>query len=66
MCVFAVSLGMTRLALEMGGGPPSLFWPTNGVIIVFMVHASYTVTRLGMLVSGIMGISVGQVHLVDT
>lgn len=65
LSAFVLSLGSTRLALEMGGGPPSLFWPTNGVVILFMVHSSNTVTQLAMLVSGILGIAWGQTHIVD-
>lgn len=62
---FVFSLCSTRLALEMGGGPPSLFWPTNGVITLFATYSSNIFTFLMTLVLGILGMAGGQLHIID-
>ena len=65
LSAFALSFGSTRLALEMGGGPPSLFWPTNGVIILFSIYSYNRLAQLSIVLSGICGIAVAQFHIVD-
>jgi len=63
--VFALILGATRLSLDMGGGPPSLFWSPNGLLILCMVHTSNIFTMFSILVAGIFGIAIGQIHFLD-
>lgn len=64
-CMFCITIASTRLALEMGGGPPSLFWPTNGLIICFLIEKTDLFSRSLVLMSGAGGIAVAQFHIID-
>jgi signal transduction histidine kinase/CheY-like chemotaxis protein len=63
--LFVFSIAATILALEMGGGPPSLFWPTNGLIICFLIEKTDLFSRSLILMSGSGGIAVAQFHIID-
>ena len=58
--MLGVSSALTKLSRVIGGGPPSLFWPTNGVISV-VLSTSPTVQDFAMVTAScIVGIALAQ------
>ncbi|CAM9118082.1 unnamed protein product, partial [Ascophyllum nodosum] len=58
--LFVLAFGMSLFARVIGDGPPSLFWPTNGIIIMFLTSSPSMMDFLLATVAGMFGLAMAQ------